>query len=52
MLSVKEKEKYVIQLREQKKTYKQITSQLLISPRDINKIIKKAEAEMEKKERR
>jgi hypothetical protein len=51
MLSVKEKEKYVIQLREQKKTYREIARQLLISPREISKILKKGAAESEKKER-
>jgi transcriptional regulator len=51
-LSVKEKEKYVIELRKQDKTYKEIAHQLKISPREISKILKKATGEIEEKERK
>ena len=48
-LSVKEKEKYVLKLREEGKTYRDIAHELLISPREIRKILKKANDEMEEK---
>ena len=51
-LSIKEKEKYVIELRKQDKTYKEIAHQLKISPREISKILKKATGEIEEKERK
>ena len=51
-LSVKEKEKYVLKLREEDKTYSDIAHELLISPREISKILKKANGEMEEKERK
>ena len=51
-LSVKEKEKYVLKLREEGKTYRDIAHELLISPREISKILKKANGEMEEKERK
>jgi transcriptional regulator len=51
-LSVKEKEKYVIELRKQDKTYKEIAHQLKISPREISKILKKATGKIEEKERK
>jgi transcriptional regulator len=51
-LTVKEKEKYVLQLREAGKTYRDIAHELLISPREISKILKKANGEIEEKERR
>jgi DNA-directed RNA polymerase specialized sigma subunit len=51
-LSVKEKEKYVIELRKQDKNYKEIAHQLKISPREICKILKKATGEIEEKERK
>ena len=51
-LSVKEKEKYVLKLRQEGKTYRDIAHELLISPREISKILKKANGEMEEKERK
>ena len=51
-LTVKEKEKYVLKLREEGKTYRDIAHELLISPREISKILKKAHGEMEEKERK
>lgn len=51
-LSVKEKEKYVLKLREEDKTYRDIAHELLISPREISKILKKANGEIEEKERK
>jgi DNA-binding CsgD family transcriptional regulator len=51
-LSVKEKEKYVLKMREEGKTYRDIAHELLISPREISKILKKASGEMEEKERK
>lgn len=51
-LSIKEKEKYVIELRKQGKTYREIAHELLISPREIHKILEKAErSEEEAKEK-
>jgi DNA-binding CsgD family transcriptional regulator len=52
ILSVKEKEKYVIELRKQGKTYRDIAYELKISPREISKILKKASGEIEEKERK
>lgn len=40
-LSAKEKEKYVIELRKQGKTYRKIAHELEISPREISRILKK-----------
>ncbi len=51
-LSVKEKEKYVLKLREEGKTYRDIAHELLISPREISRVLKKANGEMEEKERK
>ena len=51
-LTVKEKEKYVLKLREEGKTYREIAHEILISPREISKILKKANGEMEEKERK
>ena len=51
-LSVKEKEKYVIELRKQGKTYREIAHELKISPREISRILKKANMEIEEKERK
>ena len=51
-LSVKEKEKYVIELKKQDKTYREIAHMAHISPRDISTIVKKANGEMEEKERK
>jgi DNA-binding CsgD family transcriptional regulator len=51
-LSIKEKEKYVLKLREEGKSYRDIAHQLLISPREISKILKKANGELEEKERK
>ena len=51
-LSVKQKEKYVIELRKQGKTYRDIAHELKISPREISKILKKANMEIEVKERK
>jgi transcriptional regulator len=48
-LSVKEKEKYVLQLREAGKTYRDIAHELRMSPREISNILKRANGEMEKK---
>lgn len=50
-LSAKEKEKYVIELRKQGKTYRKIAHELKISPREISRILKKANMELEEKER-
>lgn len=50
-LSAKEKEKYVIELRKQGKTYRKIANDLKISPREISRILKKANMELEEKER-
>lgn len=52
LLSIKEKEKYVIELREQDKTYREIAHELKISPREISRILKKSNNEMEEKERK
>jgi DNA-directed RNA polymerase specialized sigma subunit len=52
-LSVKEKEKYVLKLRNEKnKTYKEIAHEALISPREISKILKKANGESKQKKRK
>ena len=51
-LSVKEKEKHVIELRKQGKSYREIAYELKISPREISKILKKANMELEEKERK
>jgi hypothetical protein len=51
-LSVKEKEKYVIELRKQEKTYREIAHELKILPREISRILKKANMELEEKERK
>ena len=51
-LSAKEKEKYVIELRKQDKTYREIAHELKISPREISRILKKSNMEMDKKERK
>jgi DNA-directed RNA polymerase specialized sigma subunit len=51
-LSIKEKEKYVLKLREEGKSYRDIAHQLPISPREISKILKKANGELEEKERK
>jgi transcriptional regulator len=51
-LTVKEKEKYVLKLRVEGKTYRDIAHELLISPREISKILKKANGEMDEKERK
>lgn len=51
-LSVKEKEKYVLKLCEEGKTYRDIAHELLISPREISKILKKVNGEIEEKERK
>ena len=51
-LTVKEKEKYVLKLREDGKTYRDISHELLISPREISRILKKANGELEEKERK
>lgn len=50
-LSAKEKEKYVIELRKQGKTYRKIVHELEISPWEISRILKKANMELEEKER-
>ena len=51
-LSVKEKEKYVIELKKQDKTYRDIAHELKISPREISRILKKSNMELEEKERK
>ena len=51
-LTVKEKEKYVLKLRDEHKTYRDIAHELLMSPREISKILKKANGEIEEKERK
>ncbi|MGZ5511728.1 MAG: hypothetical protein ACXWFC_14830, partial [Nitrososphaeraceae archaeon] len=51
-LSVKEKEKYVLKLRDEHKTYRDIAHELRMSPREISKILKKANGEMDEKERK
>ena len=52
-LTVKEKEKYVLKLRVEGKTYRDIAHELRMSPREISKILKKANGEwMKKKERK
>ena len=51
-LTVKEKEKYVLKLREEDKTYRDIAHELRMSPREISKILKKAKGEIEEKERK
>ena len=51
-LTVKEKEKYVLKLREEGKTYRDIAHELLISPREISRILKEANGEKEAKERK
>src|SRR5215203_3511500 len=51
-LSFKEKEKYFLKLREEGKSYRDIAHLLLISPREISKILKKANGELEEKERK
>ena len=43
-LTVKEKEKYVLKLREEGKTYRDIAHELRMSPREISKILKRANA--------
>src|SRR5687768_4656105 len=50
-LPIKEKEKYVLKLRDEHKTYRDIAHELRISPREISKILKKANGEMGEKER-
>ena len=51
-LSVKEREKYVIELRKQGKNYKTICKEAKISPRDVKKILDKAAGEIGAKERK
>src|SRR5688572_33051366 len=51
-LTVKEKEKYVLKLRKEGKTYRDIAHELLISPREINRILKEASGEKNAKERK
>jgi DNA-binding CsgD family transcriptional regulator len=51
-LTVQEKEKYVLQLREAGKTYRDIAHELRMSPREISRVLKKANGEMEAKERK
>ncbi len=51
-LTVKEKEKHVLKLREEGKTYRDIAHELRMSPREISKILKKANGEKEEKERK
>ena len=51
-LSVKEKEKYVLKLREEGKTYRDIAHELRMSPREISRILKEASGEKEAKERK
>ena len=51
-LPIKEKEKYVLKLRDEHKTYRDIAHELRMSPREISKILKKANGEIEEKERK
>jgi len=51
-LPIKEKEKYVLKLREERKTCRDIAHELRMSPREISKILKKANGETEEKERK
>ncbi|HET7644782.1 MAG TPA: hypothetical protein VFK40_14855 [Nitrososphaeraceae archaeon] len=51
-LSVKQKEQNVIELRKKGKTYRDIAHELLISPREISKILKKANMELVENERK
>jgi transcriptional regulator len=51
-LSVKEKEKYVLKLREEGKTYRDIAHELRMSPREISRVLKRANGELEEKERK
>jgi DNA-binding CsgD family transcriptional regulator len=51
-LTVKEKEKYVLKIREEGKTYRDIAHELRMSPREISKILKKVNGELEEKERK
>ena len=51
-LSIIEKEKNVLKLREEGKSYRDIAHELLISPREISKILKKTNGELEEKERK
>jgi ABC-type oligopeptide transport system ATPase subunit len=52
-LSAKQKEKYVLKLRkEENKTYREIAHELRISPREINRILKKDNGEIDEKERK
>lgn len=51
-LSIKEKEKYVIELLKQGKTYREIAHEAKVSPREISRIRKKVNGEMEEKERK
>ena len=51
-LSIKEKEKYVIELLKQGKTYREIAHEAKVSPREISRIRKKVNGEMEEKKER
>jgi DNA-binding CsgD family transcriptional regulator len=51
-LSIKEKEKYVIELLKQGKTYREIAHEAKVSPREISRIRKKVNGEMEEKKRK
>ncbi len=50
-LTVKEKEKYVLKLRVEGKTYRDIAHELRMSPREISKILKKANGEWMKRKK-
>jgi transcriptional regulator len=50
ILSTKEKEKRVLECREQEKSYREIQDQLHISSRDISFIVKKAKDKKDKEE--
>jgi len=52
ILTVNEKEKYVLKLRGEGKTYREIAHELRISPREISRILKEAIGEKEEKERK
>jgi DNA-binding CsgD family transcriptional regulator len=51
-LPIKEKEKYVLKLRKEGKTYRDIAHELRMSPREISKVLKNANGEMDEKERK
>ena len=51
-LTIKEKEKYVLKLRGEGKTYRDIAHELLISPREISRILNKQTVKRRQKKER